>query len=785
MRVIYKPTGQLGDIPDDKFDPSLFSVAGASSTTNSVVAPTTNPMAQQAQQSGIDPAVAYNMMLRGQTGGGASSAPTQTQPVQQPQAQNVNPVVNTIAGALPTVGGILGGVGGALIPGLGETGIGEVGGAAVGQTAGRALENLLTGQNVTSGLPEEAVGGAIGGGIGLGVGKVVGGLFSGLGEDLASGGLNMTKGQLAKFKQQYGQSVSQVLKNNGLAGVNPESLEEGISKLDQQYGNIAKSNDIPVNQATLLDNINKARNSILNPTNTEGVAANVIPSSAQKTVSQLDAELQSNVYKPLGITQHEDGSLSIDPNNQPTLGDLQQIKQSYANQTTPSQWSADPGQYGINRLVGNVIRKTMNDTADTAAENGQPILAPNGQTLGGLGKNLMMLKDALDTSQKRIGVGQTAVNPFGWGNEVLSGIGISAANALGANPLTGLLLPAGRIFNRVIRESPTASGALSSISSGIGNTFNKAAPALGIAGVLGAGGIAQSLTSNNVSQNTNSNPQTNTPNQGGLPPTATTVNNASGNVNGSTTGTSGSPTIIQQNVNGINIPVEKETGHLVLPDLNASVTQIPGLPFDEQKINAAIEQYGNNPYVMSKVQAAEEQNKLYAQQYLQNHQLDSSEVDFMRNAGPVNDQINQLSDLLKDKGNQNVFQSIANDSPLIRAAKLKMDPSGTYAQMLSLMTTLQGQAAKSAVGGRLSNFDIQFFGNMPQPGDTAATAQAKIKQAQSKLYDQYSRLYPAYGLSLNAAQTQASQQQIQQQNPQQGFNALQSTLYAAPQGGGQ
>ena len=51
MRVIYKPTGQLGEIPDDKFDANLFSMADQPATTlgtstSKIVPPTTNPEQQ-------------------------------------------------------------------------------------------------------------------------------------------------------------------------------------------------------------------------------------------------------------------------------------------------------------------------------------------------------------------------------------------------------------------------------------------------------------------------------------------------------------------------------------------------------------------------------------------------------------------------------------------------------------------------------------------------------------------------------------------------------------------
>lgn len=84
---------------------------------------------------------------------------------------------------LPTAGGILGGIGGALIPGLGETGISEVGGAALGSSLGQQLENQLTGSTgSTLGAGAE---GALGQLTGMGIGKAVGGVLGGIGKATA------------------------------------------------------------------------------------------------------------------------------------------------------------------------------------------------------------------------------------------------------------------------------------------------------------------------------------------------------------------------------------------------------------------------------------------------------------------------------------------------------------------------------------------------------------------------------------------------------------------------
>jgi hypothetical protein len=120
----------------------------------------------------------------------STKSPQQQQWAQQQLSQGVDP--NAINQALqkqnqpsflekllPTAGGILGGIGGgalgALVPGLGETGVSEyaggVAGASAGEAVGQGLENLLTGQK------QSVTQAAVEGGVGQAAGGVLGGLF--------------------------------------------------------------------------------------------------------------------------------------------------------------------------------------------------------------------------------------------------------------------------------------------------------------------------------------------------------------------------------------------------------------------------------------------------------------------------------------------------------------------------------------------------------------------------------------------------------------------------------
>lgn len=119
---------------------------------------------------------------------GLASPASQATQIQAPAQQNTP---NWLEKLLPTAGGILGSIGGALIPGLGEIGIGEGAGGAAGSAAGQALEDVLTG-NKTSGSDIGSA--ALEGGIGGVGGKLAGGLIGGAGKLLSGKGEKAIQG---------------------------------------------------------------------------------------------------------------------------------------------------------------------------------------------------------------------------------------------------------------------------------------------------------------------------------------------------------------------------------------------------------------------------------------------------------------------------------------------------------------------------------------------------------------------------------------------------------------
>lgn len=659
---------------------------------------------------------------------------------------------------LPTITGIAGGVGGAFVPVGGETGVTEMGGMSIGQGLGKIGENYLEGNpDVTKGAFEQTGMGLLAGMLGLGAGNLAGKYLTGSGADLATGGLNLTKSQLAKYEAQFGEPLAKTLIDNNLAGVDTEGLQNGIDTLDEQYGNLAKQ-QIPVDQTQFLKNVAGAKQDLLGN-------SNVIPSSAQKATDALDQELQNKVYPQIGINVGKDGSIAIDSSKAPTLADLQNIKQSYASQTTPSQWSTDPNLYGVNRLIGNIVRKTMNDTAP---------LAGNGATLKGMGVDLMMLKNAVEKAAGRSGVGADA-NPLSWGNEVLGEGGIAAAAGLGLNPLTGLLLPGARIAGSLIKGNSAIAGSLSRLLTGASGAINSPMGASLIGGASSlAGGNLYSILNPTVSSlknplesgeqgQANQYNQSDNHNYPNIAQNSSNVNTT--RLNQDTGQTMQAPTGNQAQWD--------EQGHLQLPDLNSVQTTIPGQVYPPELQAQDIQKVSNLPFymqdaAMNQIRTKATLNDQIVNQYMANHALNTDQANMMKQIPPTIDQMNYLQDLVKTNTGSNLLQAVVNDNPAIQYLKSHQNTpeSAQYATMLNLMSTLRSASEYAQVHGRLSNFDIQNLNNLPTPGDTTTSALAKIKLAMSTLADQYERNLPAYGYSLLQGQQQTQQQAPQTQTPQ-------------------
>lgn len=481
----------------------------------------------------------------------------------QQSQQPVQPKSNGFADLLPTIGGVVGGIGGAFIPVAGETGLGEIGGAAVGQAAGQGLEDLITGKPIGADVAEAGVSGALGGATGVGVGKVAAGVLGKLGETEAINGLNLTRLQQNALKIKNGEPVAGTLTNHGMVGTNAEGLTSGINKVQDTFDSIAKNNNVPLNQDALLS---------------RGTAA---IEALKNSSAPSDQALASQVDEALGNVMDKIANGKVT-----TLADLNAERQTFDNATKDSQFGSTP--WGVNRVVGDVLRNTAYDTADASNTVG-----PNGESLKTVGQNLRKLYNISNIADKRVGQGDSA-GPLSVSNMLLGGLGATAGSVGGpAGSVAGYVAATGA---RKVLATPIVAASLSKGLTGAGKALT-APVGMGTSAGIGAaasGAISPGINSLGATPNNNGSNNQNNPNQSNTLPSSPAL--ASGN--NSTINSSGSqalpasPSLAGYTINGKAI--DPATANLIqkVADYQIDPTKITSLRNDErQRLVSLVSQY--------------------------------------------------------------------------------------------------------------------------------------------------------------------------------------------------
>lgn len=243
--------------------------------------------------------------------------PQQT-PAQQPQGKTPS----WWERLLPTVGSVIGGVGGALIPGLGETGVGEIAGYSGGQAVGQGLENLLTGKPWSQDVAKAGIEGAVMGG----AGKVLG-----LGTSALGGAL---KG--------YGTRAEEKVAADALAAKTAHEADQAKIQADYLANETQRKADIenynaPLKQKYLAEETaNKARFDA----EQKAKAVNTQAETTKAYYGSIHPKVQEN----LGLSDSLDkaAQLNLDPNNPKNLSDI------------------GKANYGYNRVMEEAIGKAPN-----------------------------------------------------------------------------------------------------------------------------------------------------------------------------------------------------------------------------------------------------------------------------------------------------------------------------------------------------------------------------------------------------------------------------------------
>lgn len=635
--------------------------------------------------------------------------------VAQDKAQGKNPsfmdkVGNVVTDWLPTIGSIGGGVLGGMA-GI-ESGPGAIataaGGAALGGAGGEALKEKIKKEKLNP--ANIAVQGALGG-VGEGVGGVVakvGGKVAGtvlpkivskiseFGGDVALGGIKASKAQQKAFFNNTGTKLDEYLINNKLAGQGAQGIAAHVGQLQDAYDSVVLNKGLTVDSQEVVDTIAKRIQDLKKNSS--------IPGNSQKA-----AELEQTALK--FINDHGDQSaLPIETLTKLRRGVDDTIKNNQFNATV-----ANPA-----REYRNLLNDTIYNAADKAG------LTVNGTPVRNAGMELKKAYEAQKIATDNQFSSKATVP--GISTLLQGGLGATIGGATnkdnsGMGALEGAV---GGIALTKLATNPRVLGLASKFLTSIGSKQ---------AGTLtnAAGNIA-AKTTGQVGTSSTFNALNKSGSEGQFNPNTTNGNNKQ-------TDNSHTSTIPQNTDQGGAVTIDPQSGHMNFAPLNAKTVPqdystaqyMADLEKPENKFVAANKAVLDIKYQTSKTNA---QKKIDAQA------LPAEDASFMQHAPHSGALLDRAGDYITKLGTNPVY---ANKT----LKTLREQTNGDVAAMDALLNQLSQISEKSAVGGRLSNFDQQLGATfMPQPGDTVAAAMAKLHQAKALLKDQYDTFYPKYGMTV-------------------------------------
>lgn len=287
------------------------------------------------------------------------------------QSQEPVPKSNGFADLLPTIGSVVGGVAGAAIPILGETGFGEIGGAAAGGALGESAKELIEGKPLSAGdIATQGVVGGVGGAVGKGIGYVGGKVLSKAGSTIANN-VSETAAQTInkatpaaweKAASQHGVDLNQLTKDYVAPG---SSYDDLLGSVSERGGGGTMQSQLKTAEDQIQSTVKTAGSNIRIPT------ATLIP--------QL---------------QQEAKTLSMLPGNETKIDAINTIIKQFGKQY-PNGLSAQRA-LAIKRTADSKFgQAVVNDEQGTAASMAQKTIANASRTV--LKQMFPELSDALDT----------------------------------------------------------------------------------------------------------------------------------------------------------------------------------------------------------------------------------------------------------------------------------------------------------------------------------------------------------------------------------------------------
>lgn len=336
---------------------------------------------------------------------------------EQPQPQgNQKDLLDKVLGALPTIGGIMGGVTGAGVGAIGGFGIGALPAGAVGTGAGtlagtglaESIETLTGRQKETEAevLKKEIIDPLTAGTLDI----VTGGLFKGaglvkgllgksvasVGDDLALKAIRPSPSQQRKFLEKTGQEMKDFVIEKGLFKKGTEQADDIIKPLQQGFDDIAVNSGLKVP----VDNVVKLFDDKIN------TFKGVLDPSAQNIAKRLE--------DTKGLLLEKYGSVpgGID------IGDLTKDRRLIDDLIPESAFSKEEIAAGSRSAVRDILQDSIRQTSEGLTDSA-------GRSLKDIGTELSKMYTFRDIAEAQSFLGKGAL-PLG----LLKQIGLTGAGGL-------------------------------------------------------------------------------------------------------------------------------------------------------------------------------------------------------------------------------------------------------------------------------------------------------------------------------------------------------------------
>lgn len=387
---------------------------------------------------------------------------------QQPQKKK-----NFWVDQISTAGGILGGIGGSFVAPI----AGTAAGAGAGSALGEAIENLITGDSLGKNVVKEGALGAVfgagpmkllKGGAALAAGKGIKGAAqaastplrrkAGEGllrasDDLAAKSLGLTGSQKYNFLDKFGKPAGNTIKKYGISSAD-DIVTKGLDPLQKEFDKAI----------SLLP----------------GVSKETLKKQFDKEILALSKKGPTTFKEAAQTLRSEADSIINGFGDTIDAKELNTLRQQFDSLVNYSEKAANPAMYRVNKRAADVIRKTLQETADTLG------IKPSGRSLKEVGRELSALRKLSDDATKQ------AQNS---GGTSLLGLREMLGATAGGGATAGPMGAAGGFLATKMLNSPTGRRAVAKSAEVVGSKLvdkgTIGQTTRGIAGRLGAVGAVQ------------------------------------------------------------------------------------------------------------------------------------------------------------------------------------------------------------------------------------------------------------------------------------------------------